>query len=277
MSLVAERLVTSKMMEGRAMTTPTTHTNADTQPQPAGRGSLTTYERYLRTDDLLALQKPLEERLHPDELTFQVVHQTFELWWKITIEQFATASALLTGGQYAPAAWALRRAVTAQSVVLQALRQLECVAPADFLTIRAGLENGSGADSPGFRAILRTAPDLWDTFSAALDRAGVSLLALYTDPRAHPALYECAEALTDFDEQFHLFRAAHLKLAERNLGLRAIGTGGTPMPALEKTLRDLLFLPLWEVRDALLEQAHRQQEQSATPSSPSPISGHGRE
>ncbi|MGZ3681254.1 MAG: hypothetical protein ACXWQR_22745, partial [Ktedonobacterales bacterium] len=172
---------------------------------------------------------------------------------------FNMASGFLNDDDYARAAWALRRAVTAQTVVMHALRQLEFVAPADFLTVRAGLEDGSGADSPGFRAILRTAPDLWDSFSAALDRAGVSLLALYADPHAHPALYDCAEALTDFDEQFHLFRAAHLKLAQRNLGLRAIGTGGTPMPALEKTLRDLLFLPLWEARDALLEQAHQRQ------------------
>lgn len=236
------------------MTTSGTHTQTD-DTSPRRQRRITTYERYLRIDDLLALQKPAAERLHPDELTFQVVHQTFELWWKVTQQQFTMASALLSDDEYARAAWALRRAVTAQAVVMQALRQLEFISPADFLTIRAGLEDGSGADSPGFRAILRTAPDLWDSFSAALDRAGISLLALYTDPHAHPALYDCAEALTDFDEQFHIFRAAHLKLAERNLGLRAIGTGGTPMPALEKTLSDLLFLPLWEVRADLLEQA----------------------
>lgn len=258
------------------MTTPITQANSSDTPSNQQRRH-TTYERYLRTDELLALQKPAAERLHPDELTFQVVHQTFELWWKVTIQQFNTASALLSDEDYPQAAWALRRAVTAQTVVMHALRQLEFVSPANFLIIRAGLEDGSGGDSPGFRAILRTAPDLWDSFSAALDRAGISLLALYTDPHAHPALYDCAEALTDFDEQFHLFRAAHLKLAERNLGLRAIGTGGTPMPALEKTLRDLLFLPLWEVRDALLEQAHRQQGQSADTSSSAhpPVSGHG--
>ena len=39
----------------------------------------TMYERYLRTDELLSLQRPENERLHPDELTFQIVHQTFEL------------------------------------------------------------------------------------------------------------------------------------------------------------------------------------------------------
>jgi tryptophan 2,3-dioxygenase len=258
------------------MTTPTTpaHTS-DTQPDHQRR--LTTYERYLRTDELLALQKPAAERLHPDELTFQTVHQTFELWWKVPLQQFNMASALLSDEEYPQAAWALRRAVTAQTVVMHALRQLEFITPADFLIIRAGLEDGSGGDSPGFRAILRTAPDLWDSFSAALDRVGISLLELYTNPKAQPALYDCAEALTDFDEQFHLFRAAHLKLAERNLGLRAIGTGGTPMPALEKTLRDLLFLPLWEVRDALLAQAQRQQGQSAGTSSSAhpPVTGHG--
>ena len=37
------------------------------------------YERYLRTDELLALQKEPEERVHRDELLFTTVHQTSEL------------------------------------------------------------------------------------------------------------------------------------------------------------------------------------------------------
>ncbi|HYT35153.1 MAG TPA: tryptophan 2,3-dioxygenase family protein, partial [Ktedonobacteraceae bacterium] len=40
------------------------------------------YERYLRTEELLSLQKAEEELAHHDELQFQVVHQVFELWWK---------------------------------------------------------------------------------------------------------------------------------------------------------------------------------------------------
>ena len=39
-------------------------------PILSGKGA-SDYERYLRTDELLALQKPAEEMLHPDELTFQ--------------------------------------------------------------------------------------------------------------------------------------------------------------------------------------------------------------
>jgi tryptophan 2,3-dioxygenase len=217
-----------------------------------GRPAPSTYVTYLRIDELLDLQKPADERLHPDELTFQVVHQTFELWWKATVEFFARAAERLAADDPAGAQPLLRRAVSAQEVNLRALRQLELVAPADFLIIRKGLGDGSGADSPGFRAILRAAPGLWDAYSAALERAGVTLLQVYQQPHEHLALYECAEALTDFDETFHLFRAMHLKLAQRNLGLRAIGTGGTPMEMLERTLRDLLFLPLWEARDELL-------------------------
>jgi tryptophan 2,3-dioxygenase len=220
------------------------------------------YVTYLNIDELLELQKPLEARLHPDELTFQVVHQTFELWWKATIDYLERAAKLLDADDPLEAARLLRRAVSAQAVVSQSLRQLEFVAPADFLTIRAGLGNGSGADSPGFRAILRTAPALWQSFASALDRAGVSLLDLYADPAAHPALYDCAEALTDFDEAFHLFRVQHLKLAQRHLGLHAIGTGGTPMELLERTLRDLLFPELWGARDQLL--ASRQAAGAAT-------------
>lgn len=214
--------------------------------------TLTTYERYLNTPELFQLQKPPEEQIHLDELTFQVVHQTFELWWKVTLQQFGAAIELLNADKIQEAATPLRRAVNAQAVVMQAIRQLEFVAPADFLRIRTGLGNGSGADSPGFRAILRTAPDLWDAYTAALKRSGVSLLDVYAQPHEHFAFYECAETLTDFDEAFHLFRAAHLKLAQRNLGLQAIGTGGTPMQMLERTLGDLLFLPLWQVRDELL-------------------------
>ena len=238
----------------------------------ANRRQPTTYERYLRTDELLALQKPPEERLHRDELTFQVVHQTFELWWKLTVELLERAAEQLSASQPDEAARTLRRAVSAQDVVMRALRQLEFVSPRDFLDIRPGLGEGSGGESPGFRGILRAAPDLWDAFAAATERAGVPLPDLYAHPHEHLALFECAEALTDFDEQFHLFRAAHLKLAQRNLGLHAIGTGGTPMPALEKTLLDLFFPALWEARDVLLEATQR--EQRITPSSPA--SGHGR-
>jgi tryptophan 2,3-dioxygenase len=222
-------------------------------PHPASnKSATTTYERYIKTDELLALQKAPAERLHPDEFLFQITHQTFELWWKLTVELMERATALLNEDQLADAALTINRAVAAQEVPGAAMRQLELLPPADFLVIRAGLSDGNGGDSPGFRAILRRAPALWDAFIAATERAGVSLVDLYATPHERHALYACAEALTDFDERFNLFRAAHLKLAQRHLGLQTRGTGGTPMAALERTLLDLLFPELWQARDALV-------------------------
>ncbi|HEX9037852.1 MAG TPA: tryptophan 2,3-dioxygenase family protein [Ktedonobacterales bacterium] len=221
----------------------------------AGTGASTTYERYIRTGELLALQKTDAQRLHPDELVFQITHQTFELWWKLVTELMDRATASLVTDDFHEAERAVERAVAAQGVADIAMRQLELLPPVDFLVIRAGLEDGNGGDSPGFRGILRRAPALWDAFAAAMGRADVSLVDLYAAPRERPALYACAEALTDFDEHFSLFRAAHLKLAQRHLGLQSRGTGGTPMSALERTLLDMLFPELWQTRDALVARS----------------------
>jgi tryptophan 2,3-dioxygenase len=45
--------------------------------------SASDYERYLNTDELLALQKTADEWVHRDELLFQTVHQSSELWLKL--------------------------------------------------------------------------------------------------------------------------------------------------------------------------------------------------
>ena len=96
---------------------------------------------------------------------------------------------------------------------------------------------------------------MWKAFAAAVGKAGATVNDIYADPASHLALYECAEALTDFDEIFHLFRAQHLKLAQRHVGLKSTGTGGMPMEALERTLHDLLWPELWNARDNLVNKA----------------------
>src|SRR6185437_5622264 len=55
------------------------------------------YERYLRTDELLALQKTPEEMVHRDELLFQTVHQSSELWLKLA--GFETEEAIARIGE----------------------------------------------------------------------------------------------------------------------------------------------------------------------------------
>ena len=53
------------------------------------------YERYLRTDELLSLQKTAEERVHHDELLFQTVHQSSELWLKFATTEVDEAAGRL--------------------------------------------------------------------------------------------------------------------------------------------------------------------------------------
>ena len=55
------------------------------RPRSSPDAGASDYERYLRTDELLSLQKTPEERVHRDELLFQTVHQTSELWLKFAL------------------------------------------------------------------------------------------------------------------------------------------------------------------------------------------------
>ncbi|MFL5961619.1 MAG: hypothetical protein ACJ757_01815 [Gaiellaceae bacterium] len=53
------------------------------------------YERYLRTDALLSLQKGADEWVHRDELLFQTVHQSSELWLKLAWNEAEEACRLV--------------------------------------------------------------------------------------------------------------------------------------------------------------------------------------
>ena len=68
------------------------------------------YERYLRTDELLALQKITAELSHPDEMTFQVVHQASELLMKGAAFEIERALECVERGDFPNAARLMRRA-----------------------------------------------------------------------------------------------------------------------------------------------------------------------
>ena len=69
------------------------------------------YERYLRTDELLALQKTAQEWVHRDELLFQTVHQSSELWLKLASTEVEEAARLLAAATPCARVRLLRRAV----------------------------------------------------------------------------------------------------------------------------------------------------------------------
>lgn len=216
----------------------------------------TVYERYLHTEELLSLQKAEDQLVHHDELQFQVVHQVFELWWKESAFELRTISALLKQNDLAYALRLLQRVVRTQHLMLENLRMLETMTPWEFHEFRKILADGAGTDSPGFHLLMRLSPSLWEDYQTALEREHVTLVDVYMHGERYPLLLAIAEALTDYDEVFQMFRAHHVKLAQRMIGPASVGTGGTPMTVLERTLKDSFYPALWEVRNKLTQIAN---------------------
>src|SRR5438105_13773002 len=110
------------------------------------------YERYLRIEELLSLQKPEDQLAHHDELQFQIVHQVFELWWKEAAFELHTIRTLLQEFNLPPTLRLLERVIRIQHLLMENMRMLETMTPWDFHCFRKVLVDGSGADSPGFHA-----------------------------------------------------------------------------------------------------------------------------
>src|SRR6266550_570277 len=216
------------------------------------------YERYLRTEELLSLQTPEDELVQHDELQFQVVHQVFELWWKEAAFELRSIRSLLQQFNLPPSLRLMHRVIRIQFLMLENMRMLETMTPWDFHRFRKVLADGAGTDSPGFHALMTLSPLLWDDFIALLEHEHVTLPDVYIHADRYPLLMALAEELTDYDEVFQIFRAQHFKLAQRMIGPGSIGTGGTPMELLERTLKDVFYPELWEVRNQLTKLADEQ-------------------
>jgi tryptophan 2,3-dioxygenase len=218
------------------------------------------YERYLRTDELLALQKPPQEMLHPDELTFQVVHQASELLLKGAAWELERALGHLEQADFANCSRLVRRANMEIDYPISLLHVLETITPYDYHLIRAGLGHGSGLDSPGFLALLHVGPRLGRAFHDQLQRAGVSVEEMYRRHQEFWGLHEVAEHLLDFDERVQIFRFHHLKLAQRIIGGGVVGTMGTPVEVLHQRQEHAFYKDLWDARNDITAKITAQWE-----------------
>jgi tryptophan 2,3-dioxygenase len=233
------------------------------KPILPGKGA-SDYERYLRTDELLSLQKRPEQLLHKDELTFQVVHQSSELLLKGAAFELERALEHVDRGDFPNAARLIRRANMELDYPIGLLHVLETITPYDYHLIRAGLGHGSGLDSPGFLALLHIGPRLGQAFHHQLQQAHLSVDDLYRRHTEFFALHELAECLLDFDERIHLFRFHHLKLAQRIIGGGVVGTMGTPVEVLHQRMEHLFYKELWDVRNQITAQANEALQKSGT-------------
>lgn len=218
------------------------------------------YERYLRTDELLALQKPPEKMLHKDELTFQVVHQSSELLLKGAAWELERALGHLEHGDFANCSRLIRRANMEIEYPISLLHVLETITPYDYHMIRAGLGHGSGLDSPGFLALLHIGPPLGRAFDEQLRSAGISVDEMYSRHEEFYGLHDVAEHLLDFDERVQIFRFHHLKLAQRIIGGGVVGTMGTPVEVLHQRQEHVFYKELWDARNAITAKITAQWE-----------------
>ena len=183
----------------------------------------TEYAGYLRIDDLLELQQPLTPEAH-DELLFIIVHQSYELWFKLILHELeqgargarGPASRRARSGR-SSARWPIER------LLLDHLDVLETMGPEGFLEFRDPLAPASGFQSQQFREIESLSPTLYDAFAAQLPCELAELYRDHLDDPRRALLYEVAELLLDHDEQIALWRHHHTLMAARE-----IGTGPAP-------------------------------------------------
>jgi tryptophan 2,3-dioxygenase len=227
------------------------------KPILPGRGA-SDYERYLRTDDLLALQKSPLELQHKDEMTFMVVHQSSELLMKGAAFELERTLEQLERGDFGNAARLIRRANQLLDHPITLLHVLETITPYDYHIIRAGLGHGSGLDSPGFLSLLHIGPRLGQAFHDQMNRVGITVDDVYRRHEEFFGLHDVAERLLDFDERMQLFRFHHLKLAERIIGGRVVGTMGTPVEVLQQRMEHSLYKDLWDIRNQITAASQTQ-------------------
>ena len=216
-------------------------------PVLAGSGK-SDYENYLRTDELLSLQKNSDQWEHRDELLFTIVHQTSELWLKLASSEVSEAIEKLRKDNLREPQRLLSRAVLCIHQTHNALDMLEKMSPWDYQQVRRALGHGSGFDSPGFNRLRKLIPELGEEFQRILNTQGVELLELFLNDRKFEDLFQLAEWLLELDERVSLWRSRHFKVVQRSIGSDVAGTQGTPVEVLAKLNNFTFFPELWNVR-----------------------------
>jgi tryptophan 2,3-dioxygenase len=183
----------------------------------------------------------------------------------------------------------LERARSIEQVLTAQLPVLETMTPQDFLAFRSLLAPASGFQSVQFRELeflsglkdrrylerLRGVtdeererlhrrleePSLWDGFVALLASRGFatgsddevrrSLLTIAREQPRHGDVWDVSELLLDHDELSAQWRARHVAMVERQIGVKP-GTGGSTGAGYLRARLELRYFPLlWELRSWL--------------------------
>jgi tryptophan 2,3-dioxygenase len=218
------------------------------------------YKGYLKINELLSLQRPLADPPNHDETLFIIVHQVFELWFRLMLHEIDKIEELLDHDDVLESDRLIRRLTSIVRLFIPKLSVLETMIPSDFVQFRDLLKPASGFQSSQFREIefasglkdrrylgmfhndtaatvrleARLAqPTIWDRFIALLKRNGYSVEDEAAQTRAIIQIYRrdgdhklrsLCEAMIEYDEMFSLWREHHVRMAQRMIGSKP-GTG----------------------------------------------------
>ena len=110
-----------------------------------------TYATYLKIDELLKLQQPLSDGPEHDETLFIVIHQVYELWFKVMIHELDRLKQCLESNNHPDATATMNRILTILKTLVAQIDVLETITPVSFVSFRDRLETGSGFQSVQFR------------------------------------------------------------------------------------------------------------------------------
>ena len=111
------------------------------------------YNSYLMVEQLKKLQICQSEPAHHDEPLFIIIHQTYELWFKLIIHELDLVLDLMRKDKVRKATHFMRRVGAIMKLLVGQIHILETMAPRDFLAFRHKLNPASGFQSSQFREI----------------------------------------------------------------------------------------------------------------------------
>jgi len=112
-----------------------------------------TYWNYLKLDQLLDLQQPKSQPAEHDETLFIIIHQVYELWFKVLLHEFEKIKRNFSSHDLFGAIATFQRCRMVMKTLVSQLDILETMTPMSFTTFRDRLETASGFQSAQFREL----------------------------------------------------------------------------------------------------------------------------
>ena len=112
-----------------------------------------TYASYLKIEELLGLQQPKSSPEEHDELLFIVIHQTYELWFKLLLHETGKVVGDFHRNDLFGAISTLKRMRTMMKTLVGQLDIIETMTPMSFASFRNRLDTASGFQSYQFKEV----------------------------------------------------------------------------------------------------------------------------